>query len=88
MKSTFQAGKTLLLTITGWLLSASTLWAKEGSTSEGGGGETSWVMSYFIVLLAVVLGMLVVCRSSSRRDRVKPEAYSEGKTGQSHAEGK
>jgi hypothetical protein len=82
MKSLLHCGKTLIFVLAGWLLSSSLLWAKEGATSETS-GEGSWVFSYFLTGLAIVLGMLVVCRASSRRERVRPEAYAEGKAGAS-----
>ena len=34
-----------------------------------------WVLPYFMVLLAIGLGLLVVCRSSRRSDRAKPKQY-------------
>jgi len=41
--------------------------------------EASWTMGYFLGLMGIALGMLVVCRSSRRRDRAKPEEYTEAK---------
>ena len=46
---------------------------------EGGGAASSWTMPYFLVILAVGLGMLAVCRPSRRRDRARPESYEGGK---------
>ena len=54
--------------------------AKDGpggaSTAESG---SSWVVAYMIVLLVVSLGLIVVVKSSGRRDRAKPEVYAEAK---------
>jgi hypothetical protein len=50
--------------------------AKGASAAESGG---SWVAAYMIVLLVVTLGLIVVCKSSGRRDRAKPEVYAEAK---------
>jgi len=61
-----------------WLAVHGTVLAEDEGSGEGKG---SWVMSYFLVLLIVGLGMLVVCRSSRRRDRAKPESYSGGSKG-------
>ncbi len=47
---------------------------KEEEEDEGGG---MWVMSYGLVLLGIVLGMLVVCRSSRRRQRAQQEMFSD-----------
>jgi hypothetical protein len=41
------------------------------------GGE--FVTSYALVLAAVGLGLLVICRTSNRRDRARPEQYAESK---------
>ena len=49
--------------------------AKPKEEEEGGGGR--WVMSYGLVLMGVVLGMLVVCRSSRRRERAQQEMFSD-----------
>jgi hypothetical protein len=78
MNSILHTAKLFVFVLAGWLLTASFLFAKEGTTSEGASGEGSWVFAYFLTGLGVVLGMLVVCRSSSRRERVKPEAYAKG----------
>jgi hypothetical protein len=34
-----------------------------------------YVLSYMVVILALVLGLLVVARSSSRRERERPAGY-------------
>ncbi len=43
--------------------------------------SNSYVVSYMLVLLGVGLGMLVLCRSSRRRDRAGAEQYQEDKFG-------
>jgi hypothetical protein len=82
LNSIFQTGKLFVFTLAGWLLSVNLLFAKSGDSGESKEGG-SWVFSYFLVLLGIILGMIVVCRSSSRRDRVRPESYAE--KGGSHA---
>lgn len=47
----------------------------DGSTSSG--GRNQYLMSYAVVILGILLGVLFVCNSSRRRDRAKPEAYGE-----------
>ena len=42
--------------------------------------SSSWVMAYMLVIMIIALGMIVVCKSSGRRDRAKPEVYAEAKT--------
>lgn len=83
MRSVLLATRIFASVLAGWLLISSHLLAKEGEKAEGGGGGGSWVFAYFLTGLAVVLGMIVVCRASSRRDRARPEAYAEGKVGRS-----
>ena len=69
-----------VLTLAVWMVGEAMVLAKDtpGSTSatEGGG---AWVVAYMIVLLVVSLGLIVVCKSSGRRDRAKPEVYAEAK---------
>jgi hypothetical protein len=65
-----------------WLLAASIAFAQanQPATSGGGSGDSmSYMFPYLIVLLALVLGMLVVARSSSRRERERPAGYVEKK---------
>jgi hypothetical protein len=82
MKSILLRAKVLLFAFVGCLLLASPLFAKGGSTTtESGGGEGTWVLSYFLTGLSIVLGMLVVCLGSTRRDRERPEGYTENKVG-------
>lgn len=59
-----------------WLAAHGTALAAE---AEKGPSASSWVQSYGVVLLAVVLGMLGVCLSSRRRDRDKPQTYEKTK---------
>ena len=58
-----------------WALSPGVAWAQEGT--EGSGSYTSYTLSYMLVILCIALGMLVVCRSSRRREREKPQQYGE-----------
>jgi hypothetical protein len=59
---------------------AASVWAKGEATKESSGpGTSGWVLPYIIVVLCIALGMLVVCKSSGRRERAKPEAYGESK---------
>lgn len=50
----------------------------KGSSTTGGG---PYVLAYCLVILAITFGLLVVCRSSGRRDRARPEQYADGKIG-------
>ena len=86
LQSLLRGGRIFIFVLADCLLSSGVLFAKEGSTGDSSSGGGSWVFSYFLTGLAVVLGMLVICRSSTRRDRVKPEAYVEGKVSQGKEE--
>ena len=52
-------------------------WAAKAKKVAATSGENhqSWVAPYALVMLAVGLGMLFVCRSSRRSDRAKPKEY-------------
>jgi hypothetical protein len=48
---------------------------KEKLAEKTEGSSQSWVFPYFVVMMAIGLGMLVVCRSSRRTERAKPKGY-------------
>lgn len=55
-----------------WLAFAGQAWAQQ----EGGKTEKSaspWVLPYALVIFAVGLGLLIVCKPSRRRDKAKVE---------------
>jgi len=53
-------------------------WAQAAPASESSsGGRNLYLASYFIVLLGIFLGLVVVCNPSRRRDRPKPESYGD-----------
>ena len=56
-----------------WAAVYSTALAQETEKKSGGG---SWMLAYGLVFLGVGLGMLLVCRSSRRRDRLKPTMFA------------
>jgi hypothetical protein len=58
---------------------AADLWARGEVEKPADNKSSGFVLPYILVILGIALGMLVVCKSSGRRDRAKPEAYSEGK---------
>jgi SNF family Na+-dependent transporter len=47
------------------------------ATTAGG----AYVMAYCLLVVCIAMGLLVVCRSSGRRDRARPEQYAEAKLG-------
>lgn len=60
----------------GWALLHGTAVAQVAQAKKEESGGNSYVFSYFLVLLGIVAGMILVCRSSNRRDRARPEQYS------------
>ncbi|MEN6407635.1 MAG: hypothetical protein ABFC77_14340 [Thermoguttaceae bacterium] len=65
-------------TLIGWSTVAAVALAqgpqpKQSAPADG----NSYVLSYFLVLLGIGLGLVVVCRPGRRRDRAKPEQYDE-----------
>jgi heme/copper-type cytochrome/quinol oxidase subunit 2 len=62
-----------------WLALYGTTLAREAKQAEEKHGVGSWVPSYALVLLGIVLGLLGVCLTSRRRERDKPESYAQTK---------
>ncbi len=62
-----------------WAAGAAQVFAKDAGPVSGAVGGGAWVWAYMIVLLFVALGLIVVCKSSGRRNRAKPEVYTESK---------
>jgi hypothetical protein len=71
----------VFLTVAAWMCGVATASAQgippKPSAAESGG---SWVMAYMLVLLVITLGLIIVLKSSGRRERAKPETYGEAKT--------
>ncbi|MCS7303991.1 MAG: hypothetical protein NZ602_02640 [Thermoguttaceae bacterium] len=68
----------LFLGVITWLIIQNWSWAQSPAPGEdGSGGRNLYLASYFIVLLGIFLGLVVVCNPSRRRDRPKPEAYGD-----------
>ena len=63
----------------GWLALSGTALAQFPQKQQAPPESGSYVLSYFLVLLSVGLALVVVCRSSHRRDRARPEQYEESK---------
>jgi hypothetical protein len=80
LRSIYRGLTIAIFTIASWTAGEAMLMGRdatpESSSSQGGG---AWVAAYMFVLLVVSLGLIVVCKSSGRRDRAKPEVYAEAK---------
>jgi hypothetical protein len=68
-----------VLTLAVWTAGEAMLLAQHAPPQPAVEGGGAWVSAYMIVLLVVSLGLIVVCKSSGRRDRAKPEVYAEAK---------
>ena len=78
----WRSSKLTLFALAGWLaiggaaLHAAAVAEEAGKKSDGGG---SYLLSYALTVMGIVLGLLFVCRTSRRRDRARPEQYGETK---------
>ncbi len=60
-----------------WLIAAAPALAADPPAKPAEGGLTDYMLSYLVVVLAIVLGLLVVAKTSTRRDRDRPAGYVE-----------
>jgi len=76
-----QAVASFLLVSAAWLIAtAQALAAAPPPINKEGGGddfEGAYLLAYMVVVLGIVLGMLVVAKTSNRRDRDRPAGYVE-----------
>ena len=78
LKSICRAIKFLAAVVLCFAATHGTALAQAAEEKEDGGGRGgAWVLSYALVLLGIGLGMLVVFRSSRRKDRSKPQQYGD-----------
>lgn len=66
-----------MLSVSACLLLCAPLAAAAGDDEPTTSGGASWVVSYMLVLLCIVLGMICVLHPSGRRERARPEQYGE-----------
>ena len=68
-----------LLSLTAFCLIAASraLAADSAGAKPAEGGAMDYMLSYLVVFLGIVLGLLVVAKASSRRDRDRPAGYVE-----------
>ena len=72
-------GKFVFFTMASWLIVYGTALAERAAPKVEQKKEGEYVTSYALVMLGILLGLLLVCRSSQRRDRARPEQYAESK---------
>ena len=54
-----------------WLLAAPIVWAQAPQPTAAAPAEKGYVLCYMVVVLAVALGLMLVCRSSNRTTEIK-----------------
>jgi len=77
LQSIWHAVRLAVLGASGLLLLSAPLLAAAIDEEEKSTGGASWVVSYMLVLLCIVLGMICVLHPSGRRERARPEQYGD-----------
>jgi len=77
----WRGGRIAFFALVGWLAVYGVALAQVPAKPKEGEslGSGVYVMAYFLVIFGIVLGMLFVCRSSNRRERARPEQFTESK---------
>jgi hypothetical protein len=76
LRSLFRTLKPAVLALACWAAACVAALAQAPAEPSGGeGGATDYTLAYTVVILGVALGLLVVLRASTRREREKPEGY-------------
>ena len=74
LRAIWRALKTLLLAVACWAALYGTALARTGeAVEETKPGGMGWTVSYALVLLGVVLGLIAVLRPGKRRERARSE---------------
>ncbi len=76
MKYLRSLGRRLNVLTNGTACWALVVFAAPEVNEPGSATQSAWVLPYLLVIMFIGLGLLGVLRSSRRRDRAKPEAYS------------
>ena len=81
VRQLWRAGRISVLALIGWLTVYGAALAQAKATPVKGESINSevYVLAYFLVIFGIALGTLIVCRSSNRRERARPEQYAESK---------
>jgi heme/copper-type cytochrome/quinol oxidase subunit 2 len=76
VREIWRAGRIAVLALIGWLAAYGAAMAQQPAKPQTESvGYGIYVLAYFIVIFAIALGMLFVCRPSNRRERAKPEEF-------------
>jgi uncharacterized membrane protein SirB2 len=77
LQAIWRALRLAVLGASGLLLLCTHLLAAAIDEEEKATGGASWVVSYMLVLLCIVLGMICLLHPSGRRERARPEQYGD-----------
>jgi hypothetical protein len=78
----WRGGKVAFFTLAGWSIVYGTAFAQgyaPDRLAQPKKEPGEFVTSYALLLAVVGLSLLLVCRTSNRRDRARPEQYAESK---------
>ena len=75
-KTGLTAVATGILTACILAIGPATVWAQEAAEESVGSGK-DWALPYFLTIMGIGLGLLVVCHMSRRRDRPKQDQFAE-----------
>jgi hypothetical protein len=82
LRKIWWATRVAFFTLVGWLAVQGVALAAAPKQPQSNVPEIKsnvYVAAYIVVLIGVASGMLFVCRPSNRRDRAKPEQFSDSK---------
>jgi hypothetical protein len=81
LREIWQRARIVFLALVGWLAVDGVAWAQAPAKKEEAPAlnSSTYVMAYILVIFGIALGMLLVCRSSNRRERAKPEQFGDAK---------
>jgi TRAP-type C4-dicarboxylate transport system permease small subunit len=80
LRQIWQRARLVLFTLAGWLAVHGVAWAQPAKKEETPSlNSSTYVMAYILVIAGIGLGMLLVSRSSNRRERARPEQFGEAK---------
>ena len=76
VRQIWRMGQIALLAMVGWLAVYGTAWAQpKPAPPQPTLNSSTYVMAYFLVIFAIALGMLMICKSSNRRERAKADQF-------------
>lgn len=70
-----------------WMIVHGMVQAAEEAGGGGGASAQSYVLSYFLLVLCIGLGLLFVCRPARRREKPRGEAYEMAATAEHKTSG-